>query len=276
LNIALISVGLYQSWKKNSWNVITIILALIAMISIYVLILRSGGRFMQTVDWISAMFLSIGLVHLSERTLKNFSIDHGSQDSSLVADRQRDPGSLTGRWTAYILIFMIGLSPVVVEAALDNKYPESAKDLRHDEIFNGQTPGIAPREQKVIEEYLENGGEILYGEALYPRYFPQDAALMTTNETLFPGSTTFTVAGSELNFVVLPRLEPPEFFPQGAEVLVVGCRESSLPADPGFPCLGCLEDEFEALVVVIFPAEDQSVQVYWHDRGIDGDLSCPQ
>lgn len=55
-------------------------------------------------------------------------------------------------------------------------------------------------------------GEVLYGSALNPRYFPPDAALMTLNQTLFPSSTTFMITGPELNFVALQKIEPPTWF----------------------------------------------------------------
>jgi len=39
--------------------------------------------------------------------------------------------------------------------------------------------------------------------------------------------------------------------------LVFGCREVSFPPDPGFTCLGCSEDGFDAQAVIVI---DEKIQ----------------
>jgi len=275
LNIGLISIGLYQTWKKDNWNVVVAILALAAIISVYVLILRSGGRFMQTVDWITAMFLSVGLVHLGQTALKKLPQKALPADPLPGLYGQKVNQTQTGGWLYFALIVIIGSSPVIAELMLQDKYPDSSVDRQVEKLFNDENSKISQNERFLLQEFLDDGGDVIYGEALYPRYFPPDAALMTLNETLFSASTTLTIAGPELNFVVLPRLEPPTSFPQGAETLVFGCRESSLLPDPGFPCLGCLSNEFEALAVIQYSKNDQITEVSWRDGDNANLTGCP-
>ena len=275
INIGLISIGLYQSWRKDFWNVVISILALIAMISIYVLIRRSGGRFLQTMDWISVMFLCIGLVHLGDKAIKQFITKGFSSDFIPEPSGQKVFQTQPGGWIIFILIFILGASPVIVELALPNGYPDSIKDIRIKQLLGEGNPEITQQEKYLLKEFLDQGGEVLYGQALYPSYFPPDATLMTSNQTLFSSSTAFTIAGSELNFVVLPQGESPKWFPQGTETLVIGCRESSIAPDLGFPCLGCLNGEFEAFAVVVYDSEDQPVHKYWRDGNEFKSILCP-
>jgi hypothetical protein len=278
VNVILISIGLYQAWKKRWDGVLLSIFTLAGMISVYALIRRSGGRFIQPVDWISLVFLSIGLVQITLTTGKqwlginlkdNSQVDH-PLEKSLGVNHHKVAG-----WLLFLLIFLIGCSPILAEIVIPNHYPDSAGEARLDQLLEGDLAGFDQEQIRLLNEFLLQGGEVLYGQAFYPRYFPPDAALMTTNESLFPSSTTFTVAGPEMDFVVLSRLESPEWFPQGTETLVIGCRESSYPDDPGFACLGCGTNEFEALVVVLFHPDNAGLDVLWRDGNYSQAPSCP-
>jgi len=278
VNLLLISVGIFHVWKKERWSVFIPIFALIGMISAYVIIRGSGGRWLQTVDWVSAMFLSVGLVAF---TRSCYSFISGKEEEILdeMDDFEFSDETKSGKtdWGLVVLVVLVlvGSSPAIAEISLPNQYPVSARDERLEELLEPISSPLSVGEIILLSEFLDQGGEVLYGRALYPRYFPPDGALMTLNQTLFPSSTTFTIAGPELNFVVLPRLEAPTLFPQGAETLVFGCRESSLPNDYGFPCLGCLSGEFEALGVVIYDHGGQVVDVLWRDGVIHNLNGCP-
>ena len=275
VNLLLISVGIFQVWKKERWSVFIPILALVGMITAYVIIRGSGGRWLQSVDWVSAMFLSIGLVIFTQSA---FRLSTRSDEEAYKDHGLNEPREILGTnmgLIVFLILILVGTSPVHAEISIPDQYPISARDQRLDELLVIRTSALSPDEIDMITEFLDQGGEVLYGRALYPRYFPPDAALMTLNQTLFPSSTTFTIAGPEMNFVVLPRLEPPEWFPQGAETLVIGCRESSLPPDPGFPCLGCITREFEALAVILYDSDNIMQDIFWMDRNPSIQPVCP-
>ncbi len=276
--VALISLGIYRVWKKERWITFVPVLAVFGMISIYAFSLISGGRMQQSVDWLSAMFMSIGLVELSRRFLGYWRIK-GNRTNRITESNilENTSGStLSNRMITLIFlgIVLLGASPVIAEILMPNNYPESGLDHQLSSLFGDDNSILNLEERELLQNFMGRGGEVVYGRALYPRYFPLDAELMTGNLRLFPSSTTFTIAGTDLNFVILPREEPPKSFPHGMDVLVFGCREDSLEPDRIRVCLGCYTGGFNA-VAVIQLTDDQAREVLWRD-GTQGDnFACP-
>ena len=56
-------------------------------------------------------------------------------------------------------------------------------------------------------------------------------------------------------------------------VLLAQLQESSIAPAPGFPCLGCLADEFEAMAVFLYDSEHQLFDVLWYEG--DNNIGCP-
>ena len=133
VNVLLISLGVYQVWTKKHWAVLIPILALIGMVSVYALVLGSGGRWLQPVDWISTMFFSIGLVYLTRSAANRFGWNW--MDFDLILVDRVGPGlhrlKQDGGFLFLVLVF-IGALPVIVEAALPNRYPVNSLEVRLD------------------------------------------------------------------------------------------------------------------------------------------------
>ena len=181
-NLLLVSVGIFQVWKKERWSVFIPVLALVGMISAYVIIRASGGRWLQTVDWVSAMFLSIGLVTFSRAA---FPMTQGKDDEvleeqeELVSSNEPRSGKMVWGLAVLLVLVLVGSSPVIAEISLPNQYPASARDERLDELLETNSSPLSADEIELVSEFLDQGGEVLYGRALYPRYFPPDGSLMT-------------------------------------------------------------------------------------------------
>ena len=172
-------------------------------------------------------------------------------------------------------VVLLGASPVIAEMVIPNHYAESEMERRLSSQLDESNSVLNQDELDLLVDFIDRGGQVIYGRALYPRYFPPDATLMTTNQRLFPSSTTFAIAGSELNFVILPRSEPPASFPHGSDVLAFGCGEVSFPEGHGFPCLFCKSSPFDALAVLRLDGEDQVEDVLWRDGDLEEVSDCP-
>ena len=277
--VGLISLGIYQVWKKESWITFVPLLATIGMISIYAINRESGGRWLQTVDWFSAMFLCIGLVEISTRALTYLRENSKKADPvPILAIFREERFSLPSNMllvSIFLGMLLLGTLPIIAEILIPNHYPESEMEIRLSSVLDDENPSITHDDRVLLHNFLAQGGEVIYGRALYPRYFPPNASMMTTNQRLFPSSTTFTIAGTELNFIVLPSIESPASFPHGSDVLVFGCRETSFPPDPRFPCLGCRTPGFDALAVIRLSGEDQVEDVYWRYGDYGDFVGCP-
>ena len=277
--VALVSLGIYSIWKKERWITFVPLLAIFGMISIYAVSLSSGGRLMQTVDWFSAMFLSIGLVEVSSRTLdwwgSNRLKTHPLQKPDILKEYNLPTLSSGMVILIYLGTVIIGALPVIAEKIIPNNYTESEIQVQLGVLLDNENQTFNSGDRDLLFKFVDQGGEVIYGRALYPRYFPPDAELMTTNQRLFPSSTTFTIAGTELNYVVLPTLMPPESFPHGSDVLVFGCREVSFLPDPELDCLGCYTDGFDALAVIQLNEDNQVEDVLWRDGQREDNSGCP-
>ena len=277
--VGLFSLGFYRVWKKERWVALVPPLSMFAFISIYAIILRSGGRFLLEVDWITTMFLCIGLIEFSMFVI-GWWRGQGPKGSAIeeIDFIKTVPEYSAGNKISiaiFLLIILLGSLPVLAEIVLPNHYPDHELNQQLELLLDVENPALNLEEQNKLKNFMDNGGEVIYGRALYPRYFPPGAELMTTNETLFSSSTTFTIAGTELNFVVLPRLGSPTSFPHGSDVLTFGCRETSFPPDPGFICLGCRSEGFDALSVMILNQEDEVEDILWRDGALKDFSGCP-
>ena len=278
--VGLISLGIYQVWKKERWITFVPVLAVFGMVSIYAFSLISGGRLQQSVDWLSAMFMSIGLVELSRRFLDYWRNKDNRTNLLSGTDILENPqgSALSNRMITLIFIgiVLLGASPVIAEILIPNHYPESELEHQLSSLLGDENSTLKQEDRELLRNFTDQGGEVIYGRALYPRYFPPDAELMTGNLRLFTSSTTFTIAGTELNFVILPRVEPPRSFPHGVDVLVFGCREVSFQPDPDElkVCLSCYTEGFDALAVIQLN-EDQATEVLWRDGDQGDNSACP-
>ena len=279
ISISFISLGIYRVWKKEHWIVFVPLLSIFGMISIYAVNQTSGGRWLQTVDWLSVMFLSIGLVEISIGALDNWrdkrEVTHSILGSEILEGNRVSIPKNTLTAIIFLGIIILGSSPVIAEVIMPNHYPESTKELLMTSLLYDDNSALSHDDQGLLLNFVDHGGEVIYGRAVYPRYFPPDAELMTTNQRLFPSSTTFTIAGTALDFVVLPRLEPPISFPHGSDVLVFGCKEVSFPPGSGFTCLSCRPGGFDALAVIQLNENDQVVDVQWRDGEREDFSGCP-
>ena len=279
ISISLISLGIYQVWKKERWIIFVPLLAIFGMISIYALNRTSGGRWLQSVDWHPVMFLSIGLVEVSFRALEywrgNNKLTHPLPGTDMLVEIYPTIPSSKVIVIIFLGVVLLGASPVIAEIVIPNHYSESEMERQLSSLLDESNPALSQDDQDLLLNFIDQGGQVIYGRALYPRYFPPDASLMTTNQRLFPSSTTFAIAGSELNFVILPRLEPPASFPHGSDVLAIGCGEVSFPRGHGFPCLYCKSSVFDSLVVLQLDEDDQVEDLLWRDGNLGEVSECP-
>jgi hypothetical protein len=278
ISVWLVSMGFYQIRRKEGWLALIPIFTLIGTVSVFALYRLSGGRYLQSVDWITIMFYSIGLVELVfiNPTFTGY-VETQKTDKTFLIGREKRKINHGGGLLVMVFLGIvgIGLSPVLLEYFLPNSYSESKLDDHISVLLSNEYPTISTQEKITIQRLIKNDGEVIYGQTLYPRYFPSSAELMTTNQTIFPSSLTLFIAGTELNYVVLPSSSEPDLLPHGSNILAIGCEEDSFPPDPGFTCLGCREDGFDALAVILLDLDDQIQRVYWRKGDLTDISGCP-
>ncbi len=279
ITIVFISLGFVRVWKKEGWLSFIPVFAIFGMISVYALIRASGGRYLQLVDWITSMFLSIGLVEVilsypDQQELEDSAVDDQFGTMAFPRNVRTDSGNTV--WIILItIIFILGFSPVIIEYFVPNYFTVDQMETQLTSMFEDDQNPISSLERDYLTSFLDQGGDVIHGKALYPRYFPAEAQLMTRNQTLFPSSLTFTISGTELNYVILSLSESPNSFPHGSEVITFGCRDISYQPDARFPCLGCNTEGFDALAVIIYNSMDQVEHILWREGYPNNYPGCP-
>lgn len=280
VNLFLIAMGVVQVWKRQSWAVMVPVLGWGGYIAIYAVVNRSGGRFLLPVDWVVAMFFSVGAVE----TLRNA---FQGKRRWPVLDRQGVPegreavkaASAGFSWQHVFFLavfFLLGSSPVLIEEVYPNRYSEEALRKKTEALLTTEGSPFSAREQAGLVEFLAQDGEVVYGRALYPRYFAPGKETMESVEYYFQSNTTFYVSGSSLEYGVLPIQEVPEYFPHGVDVVAFGCPGVPIPSKDEQVCLHCPNRGFDVLAVVIYGGQGEGVEkVLWRAGDRESMTSCP-
>jgi hypothetical protein len=270
LTLALISLGISGVWRERGWIVSIPFFALFAHILIYAWIRRSGGRYLQEVDWITGLFYSIGLVELIRfgmRWLGNLP-SRPDQVSEALPPLPKLFSSKFALTVIPVGLFILGSSIPVVEYLTPNQYPSAALDQKVTRLLDFEDSPFLEQERRELTDFVDQGGQVVYARALYPRYFEPGEKFYDVRSTVWGGlerdqltRTEFYLAGTEPLWGVLIREEPPVVFPNGSDVIAFGCEEGG---------------SFDTVVVLIYAESgDQVEAVLWRDGARDGFTECP-
>ncbi len=270
LTLALITLGISGVWRERGWIVSLPLLALIAHILIYTWIRFSGGRYLQGVDWITGLFYSIGLVELIRSGMKWLGNSPFLPEQVFEAPLPL-PKLFSSKFALTVIpvgLFILGASIPVVEYLTPNQYPAPALDQKTTKLLEFEESPFLDQERRVLTDFIDQGGQVVYARALYPRYFEPGESFYDVRSTVWGGlereqstRTEFYLAGTEVLWGVLFREEPPVIFPHGSDVIAFGCEEGG---------------SFDMVVVVIYDESgDQVEAVLWRDGALEDFYGCP-
>jgi len=180
------------------------------------LFFTSGGRFIVPLDWSIFLYQVYGLILLGGMIL---SFAGGARENisawlqgvkieskpieSTVADSRR-------LILTFSLVLFLGLFLPLTENAFPEKYPP----LTQEEIA------------AKISVPLEDGEVAIYGRAIYPRYYEAGDGEPETAKTGYAPADNarliFFVVGSSNALVVFNLSEVPDYFPNAADVILIG------------------------------------------------------
>jgi hypothetical protein len=271
LTLVLISIGISGVWREQGWIVSIPWMALLAHILIYTWIRRSGGRYLQSMDWITALFYSIGLVELIRFCMRELGILPARSDQS-PETLPLTPKLFTSKFVRNVVpvgLFLLGASIPAVEYLAPNHYPEASLEQKTSILLDTEGSPFLEQERKLLTGFIDQGGQVVYARALYPRYIERGTEFSDVRPVVWGGlernqltRTEFYLAGTEALWGVLIREEPPAVFPHGSDVIVFGCEE---------------QGSFDIVVVVIYAESgDQVEDVLWRDGVLENFSECPR
>ena len=232
--LVTVSLGVWFAWKQHSWIGLFPLLVFGTHILIYAFFGASGGRYIQVVDWTTAFYLCLGI----NMMIMSFTDGRAFKDSFgkyLLLSRADKTSSInyqrsvTRHWKGIvwaILLIIIGISMPVTEFLIPRRYTSEILDNRFKEIVNLDSTAQDQDLLVTMQSIQLTRHTRVYGKALYPGFFAVDETFTDDRQGYLPPAgqsrLMFYVIGTKNIWVSIPMDEPPDYFPHGAEVVLLG------------------------------------------------------
>ena len=238
--LLFISIGAWRVWKKDSIIVLILPFAFLSHMLLWSFAGLSGGRFTKPSDWVSLVFYGIGLAEVTFFFMRYFL---GSMHASLVMFKPEVvKEKLYNNWKpAWIVLslsgffIILGLAPVLSEIILPEKFTKETMESSLAKISKMDQDNNASLLSCYIDEINGSSSPILYGKALYPRYFAADETLEDDRSWTLPDSDNprldHYLLGEQNIWVSLPLNGPQTPFSHYSDVIVLGEVVRNLESD---------------------------------------------
>jgi hypothetical protein len=247
INLSVLALGFGSAWKKTK-GLAFVPLAIGAAYNLSVAVTRrSGWRFIQPADWVTLVFYAIGITQM---IVIVWSIFKGSVDEQV--DRSVRPGGpAASNWierssvVISLPFLVIALTLILGHKVFSVFHPTSDADQVAQQYWNA-APGAESVNISSVEQFVQQKSAVIaYGKALYPVYMGANRGALNYSWLSFSKKPfdrlVFYLVGTQSAGVVLPLDNVPALFPDGANVVVVGCSDRDgninalavlLPRDP--------------------------------------------
>ena len=230
INVSLIALGIGRVWKNtNAISLIPLLIGIGYNLSVSVGRL-SGWRFILPVDWITLVYYSLGLMQFS------YILQYSLWGDSSASDIPEGGVKVVSQRAPWVSLFGSGLFFIVISLLLTYGHvlflqqtpPKDSAQLA--QILQADAGSELPSD---IEKFIETDqAVILKGEALYPSFFKADTGVLNYYWLSFQSKPynrfVFYLLGDMSTGVILPIERSPERFPDGAEVIVIGCASNEV------------------------------------------------
>jgi len=212
--IIFMAVGLAVAWITNRWVGLLPFILSFGYNAWTALFLSSGDRFLIPIDWTWHLYFILGLLTISKAALSGIHDLGWNPLNTVIQASFHHP---TYDWKKTIttagLVLCVGLLLPLTEHVFPEKYPALTQGQLSSAL------GIVPREGEII----------VYGRAIYPRYYDAEDGEPGTAKVGYEVSDdarlVFWLVGSDPKLVILPLESAPPFFPHASDVWIIGKAE---------------------------------------------------
>jgi hypothetical protein len=181
------------------------------------LFLTSGERFLLPVDWAFLLYFCGGLFALFAAAFPRLPADP-------IEAHLPPPPAGARPWAALLLLaafLLAGASISLAERLVPPRYPAASQAELHALLAEkGPLPANS------------DGLTLLQGRAVYPLYFPAGGGIAGVEDLgyrpLPQPRLVFRIAGPQSTLAVLDLAAPPDFFPNGADLIALGQTKDGL------------------------------------------------
>lgn len=234
IHTSILALGIGAAWKRTK-GLIFVPWVIGAAYNLSVAVSRrSGWRFIQPADWVTLVFYAIGLVQI---ILIVYSLVRRSMSEQSNSRPAESVVPVRAGWNTVFIglpFLFITLALVLGHKLFPVAYPlkEESELVR----MYQQAQGNSELDDSQIDEFLQQeNATILYGKALYPIYFKSDTGALNYSWMSFAPKPykrlALYVTGPEAAGVIFASDARPATFPDGADVIVLGCKTETGDVD---------------------------------------------
>jgi hypothetical protein len=224
--LIMLSIGAFAAWRKVGW--LTLIpIGIHIFYNLSTAVARvSGWRLILPVDWVLILFYCLGLGQLTLWVYSYFfkaSLAEPGQ-AALPSKRRQLGWRLQGLPAVAAAILFAGMLLPAVEVVIPARYADLDEATAETEW---ERSDLAERTGLNVAAFLRQAGaRMLWGRALYPRFYPAGAGEPGGDGSAYNilpyARLAFWVVGPENYQIALPMSAAPAF-PNATDVLVLGC-----------------------------------------------------
>jgi hypothetical protein len=261
LNLAIVALGLGAAYQLLRWRGLLPLAVLFIYHAANALARTSGGRYLVPIDWILVAYYALGLAEIMKIGTLLLTSSHeltvgssfnastaiaaageADQRKSVQRPTTREPnhpdhaGTGSARqnsapWysrpaSSVVLLAMIGGLVPLAGILYPRRYPERQPQSLVDEI-TPYLPALGLRSTEVETFLKQPGAVVLYGRALYPRFYRQGKGeLFSYGPFLavnYPRTVFVLIGPHGLAYVVLPG-RVPKVLPNASDAALLGCE----------------------------------------------------
>jgi hypothetical protein len=264
VNLVLIAAGIGAAWGRGGGAGLLPLAVNAAYSLSNALVRNSGWRFNLPVDWTGSLYYGMGLVQLCLWGLAFFRNKETTLDAGAMKVEIERSGAEAIPWRQ---VALIGIVFIAISAAIplaESVIPERYGNVDVQAILTnlqkeGELASLGVDSQALGTFLSQEGAEVVVGRGMYPRYH---LAGQGEPGSGWPSYTPrdfnrlgFYLIGAQRRQVVLRTPQAPAYFPNAADVLVLGCSEG---------------DYLDAYVVVFLKSPDNVLV-----RSPLEELACP-
>ncbi len=230
INMGLIALGLGTVWRKHKLLALVPLLVGIGYNASVSVGRISGWRFILPADWITLVYFSVGLVQFSY--ILKFIVTRSAYDVSISKEVPTTRDAST-RWISAfgfaVLFLFIGTAVTYGNRIFSNRYPILSVEALAGQYLSVTESLGRPFTENELKRFLQNYDQavLIYGQAIYPYYLKANSGPINHAWPAYKprpyNRVVFYITGPESMNVILPISSHNFDFPDGADVIVVGC-----------------------------------------------------
>jgi len=230
--LLLISIGLEKLWVKYNKTLVILFSALIGHIMVWAFAGFSGSRYLIAIDWIPLVLFGVGLVEMIKYVIYKFyrTSKFPLLEESMSDHERNQPERHRYQYVLEISLgislIMIGLGPTILENKISKHYPDYQLAEKIS-LISASDDDILPSGESCFDRSdSDNGLKILYGQALYPRYYKEGEMIIDDRRETIKSPTNqridFYFVGTDNTGVTLPGADLISIFNHNVDAIVTG------------------------------------------------------